>query len=70
MRKAAALALELLDGRPWLMDAGPTIADVALATMSAPLAVDPGLRADPAVGPLLTWGERLLPADVVAAYRR
>ena len=70
VRKAAALALDLLDGRPWLMDAGPTIADVALATMSAPLAVDPAMRSDPAVGPLLTWGERLLPPEVVSAYRR
>jgi hypothetical protein len=52
------------------MESGPTIADVALATMSAPLAVDVDLRGEPAVSTLLAWGERLLPADVVSAYRR
>jgi glutathione S-transferase len=69
-RRAAALAVEALGGRPWLMESGPTIADVALATMSAPLAVDVDLRREPAVATLLAWGERLLPADVVSAYRR
>jgi hypothetical protein len=38
--------------------------------MSAPLAADRSLRADPAVATLLTWGEKLVPADVVALYRR
>jgi glutathione S-transferase len=70
VRRAAALAVERIGGRRWLMDQGPTVADIALATMSAPLAADPSLRADPAVATLLTWGEKLVPADVVALYRR
>jgi len=69
-RRAAALAVDLLDGRPWLMDHGPTIADVALATMSAPLALASELRDDPAVQALLTWGIKLLPKDVAARYGR
>ena len=70
IRRAAAIAVERLSGRSWLMDQGPTIADSALATLSAPLAADLELRKDPAVAALLTWGERLVPADVVALYRR
>jgi glutathione S-transferase len=70
VRRAAALAVERIGGRRWLMDQGPTVADIALATMSAPLAADRSLRADPAVATLLTWGEKLVPADVVALYRR
>ena len=70
VRRAAAIAVERLSGRDWLMDQGPTVADIALATMSAPLAADLELRQDPAIAPLLTWGERLLPPDVVALYRR
>jgi glutathione S-transferase len=70
VKRVAAIALARLGGRPWLFDGGPTIADVALATMSAPLAGDPGLRGDPAVAALLGWGEALVPADMLAFYRR
>ena len=70
IRHAAALALEHLGGKPWLMDQGPTVADIALATMSAPLAADLKLREEPAVAALLAWGAKLVPGDVVALYRR
>jgi glutathione S-transferase len=70
VRRAAAIAAERLTGRSWLLEPGPTIADIALATMSAPLAADLALREDRAVAALLAWGERLLPPDVVALYRR
>ena len=70
VRHAAALAVERLDGKAWLMGEGPTVADIALATMSAPLAADLQLRRDPAIATLLTWGEKLVPADVVSLYRR
>ena len=73
VRQAAALALERLDGTGgsgWLLPQGPTVADIALATMSAPLWTDPALRAEPAIAKLLAWGERLLPADVLRLYRR
>ena len=70
MRHAAALAMERLDGKAWLMDEGPTIADISLATMSAPLAADLSLRAEPAIAALLAWGEKLVPAEVLALYRR
>jgi glutathione S-transferase len=68
-KRLAALANARLAGRRWLQDDGPTIADVALATMPAPLAADRELREDPEVSALLAWGEALMPADVTALYR-
>jgi len=70
IRHAAALAMERLDGKPWLMDQGPTVADISLATMSAPLAADLKLREEPSIAALLAWGAKLVPPDVVALYRR
>jgi len=69
-RRAAALAMDLLDGRPWLQENGPTVADIALSTMSAPLLVARELRDDAAVRALLAWGGKLLPPDVTALYGR
>lgn len=65
-KRLARLAVARLGGRPWLLAQGPTIADVALATMSAPLAADPDARQDPAVRDLLAWGQALMPADARA----
>lgn len=67
-RRAAVLAMDLLNGRPWLQEMGPTVADIALATMSAPLAVASDLRDDAVVRALLAWGVKLLPQDVAARY--
>ena len=61
-KRLAAIALARLGGRPWLLDPGPTIADVALAAMASLLASDDALKADPAVAALLAWGERLVAA--------
>jgi glutathione S-transferase len=69
-KRIAALAVARLGGRPWLQEFGPTIADIALAAMSAPLAADPALREDPAVAALLMWGMALVPPEIVAMYRR
>jgi hypothetical protein len=69
-RRTAALAMDLLDGRAWLQEHGPTVADIALATMSAPLVVAAELRDDPAVRGLLAWGVKLLPPEVAALYAR
>jgi len=68
-KRLAALAVARLGGRRWLLGDELTIADVALATMSAPLGIDPDACADPAVHELLAWGGVLLPADVRALYR-
>ena len=68
-KRLARIANARLGGRPWLMGERPTIADVALAAMSAPLVADPECRSDPDVGALLAWGEALVPADVSAIYR-
>ena len=68
-KRLAALAVARLGGRPWLQEQGPTIADVALAAMSAPLAADPEAREDPAVEALLDWGAALVPPDARARYR-
>lgn len=69
VRRAASLAIERLGGSRWLLGDGPTVADVALATMSAPLAADPSLRAEPDIAALLAWGGRLVPPDIVQRYR-
>jgi len=69
-RRLATLAVARLGGRRWLLGDGPTIADVALASMSAPLAADPDLREHPAVRELLAWGASLVPPETVAEYRR
>ena len=54
-----------LGGRRWLTGDADDRADVALATMSAPLAADPECRADrEVVRALLAWGRRSCPADV------
>jgi glutathione S-transferase len=68
-KRLAGLAMARLGGRRWLQGDSPTIADVALATMSAPLAADRDACLDPGVFALLKWGEALVPADVREAYR-
>jgi glutathione S-transferase len=68
-KRLAALAMARLGGRKWLLGDAPTIADVALATMSAPLAADREARDDEAVRALLAWGEALVPEDALAIYR-
>jgi glutathione S-transferase len=68
-KRLAGLAMARLNGRRWLCGEATTVADVALATMSAPLAADPDVCQDPDVRALLTWGEALVPADMLALYR-
>lgn len=59
-RAAAALAVARIGPGPFLLGDRPTIADIALAAMSAPLAADRALAGDSAVATLLGWGERIL----------
>jgi len=68
-KRAAGLAIARLRGRRWLVGESPTIADVALAAMSAPLVADREACDDEAVRALLAWGEALVPADVTEVYR-
>jgi len=68
-KRLAGLANARRNGRAWLVGERPTIADIALATMSAPLAADGECRSDRDVGELLAWGAALVPADVAALYR-
>jgi glutathione S-transferase len=68
-KRLAGLAMARLGGRRWLLGDSPTIADVALATMSAPLAADREACEDAAVRALLAWGEALVPVDALAVYR-
>jgi len=68
-KRLASLAVARLGGRRWLQGEFPTIADVALATMSAPLAADREVREDGGVRALLAWGAALVPEDVQATYR-
>jgi glutathione S-transferase len=68
-REAAALAVARLGAGPYLFGAEPTLADLALAAMAAPLAADPGLRRDPDVRTLLEWGEPIVGPEIAAFYR-
>ncbi len=67
--RLASLALARLAGRPFLFGDRPTVADVALATMSAPAAAARrALREDPAVAELLRWGRTVMPASMHGLY--
>lgn len=68
-KRLCAIAVARLYGRRWLQGDSPTIADIALATMSAPLVADRELRDDPQVSALLSWGEGLVPKDIRDGYR-
>jgi len=60
-RRAAEAAVARLGGRDHLVGDTVTLADVALASMSAPLAVAVrSVREDPAVKQLLAWSNRVL----------
>ena len=70
VRRSAALAVERLGGRPWLVGDAVSVADIALAAMTAPLAAAAApLRDDPAVAALLAWGETVLGSEIVALYK-
>jgi glutathione S-transferase len=68
-RAAAALAVARLGAGPYLLGREFTIADVALATMSAPLAADPEIAKDQAVAALLAWATPIAGAEILAFYR-
>ncbi len=71
VRRVAALAVDRLGGRRFLVGESLTLADVTLAAMTAPLWVaSPEVRADPRVGILLEWTGSILDADDAALYRR
>ena len=62
--RAAELALARLGGRDYLVDGRVTIADIALASMSAPLQFAvPAVRDQPTVQELVAWGRRVLEID-------
>jgi len=59
-RRVAKLAVDRLGGRPFLVGDRITLADVALASMSAPLQLAAGIRDDPSVAELLAWDRTIL----------
>lgn len=69
MRAAAALAMGRLGPGPYLFGQEPTLADIALASMCAPLVSDAGLGDDPSVRALLAWAEPIVGKEVLEAYR-
>jgi len=70
-RQVAALAIERLGGRPWLIGDVLTLADITLATMAAPLwAAAPAVRHDANVARLLRWAPTVMEARDVALYMR
>lgn len=68
-RRLAGLAVARLDGRPHLVGGTLTLADVALAAMSAPMAGAAAVRDDPQVRELLAWGRTILGEEAVSHYR-
>jgi glutathione S-transferase len=69
MRAAAALAIARLGEGPYLFGGELTIADIALASMCAPLVIDAELAKDSAVRALLAWAEPIVGRDVMDGYR-
>lgn len=66
----AALAVERLGERPFLVGERLSVADVALAAMTLPLwRATPAVRDDAAVQRLLTWGTTVMDPAVVSRYR-
>jgi glutathione S-transferase len=62
--RAAELAVARLGGRDHLVGGQLTVADITLASMSAPLQFAvPAVRDHPAVQELLAWGRRVLEID-------
>lgn len=59
-RRLAALAVERLGERDYLVGDALSVADLALAAMSAPLQAAPALRDEPTVRALLAWGRGIL----------
>lgn len=69
-REAAGLAELRRGGREFLVGDHLSIADVALAAMSAPLhAASKPVREDTHVRSLLAWGEGVLGPEIVSIYR-
>jgi glutathione S-transferase len=64
VRRAARVAVDRLAGADHLVGDGLSLADVTLATMTAPLQyAGRAVRDDPDVRPLLEWGARVLGND-------
>jgi glutathione S-transferase len=59
-RRIARLAVGRLAGRQFLVGERISLADVALASMSAPLQFAPRIRDDPSVAELLEWDRTIL----------
>jgi len=71
VRRVAALAMDRLGGRPFLVGDTITIADIGLAAMAAPLrAASPAVTADVAVKSLLAWVPTILAPDEGGIRRR
>lgn len=68
-KAAAALAVARLGEGPYLFGETITIADIALAAMSGPLAADLQIMKDPAVARLVAWGAPILGPEIAAVYR-
>lgn len=70
LKRLVDLAHERLAGTPFLLGDRLTLADIGLASMSAPLwAASPPVRDLPAVGSLLSWGAGILGPEIVALYQ-
>ena len=68
-KTAAALALERLAGRPFLLGDRLTVADVSLATMAAPLIAGRAeLRSDSAIKELIAWAGPVVGERTLALY--
>jgi glutathione S-transferase len=62
--------MDRLGGRPYLFGEAPTLADITLAALSAPLwAAAPHVRDDSPVRALLEWGREIVGDEVVSLYR-
>lgn len=68
VQRLSSLAMERIHGMDYLVGGEISLADISLASMSAPLWVAHDLLEDPAVRSLLDWGRRILGDDLVSCY--
>jgi glutathione S-transferase len=70
LKRLVELAHRRLAGKEFLIGDRLTLADIGLASMTAPLWVaKPQVRDQQAVGDLLCWAERILGPEIIAMYR-
>lgn len=68
LARLAAIAVARLNGQPFLFGGRVSVADIALATMSAPAWISPIAREQSHVRTLLEWGRPIVGTETLTLY--